>query len=440
MMLLLVFLFLAVLGSPVWGLYSTSSPVTQVGEKDWKKEVMQHDGIVIVEFYAPWCGHCKSLAPEYEKAAKTLKGVVKVVAVDATVDGGLAQKHGVQGYPTLKVFGSDKRKPTDYNGQRTSDAIVTEMMKATNQLVKDRKAGKASSSGSGGSSNSKKAPPTGGGSGGGSKKGSAVIELTDTNFNALVMESADHWLVEFYAPWCGHCKNLAPEWEEAAKKLQGSVKLGAVDATVATDLASKYGIKGFPTIKLFSAGKKSKAKDYNGPREAQGIVEYALKTLDDAGVPINIPQVTGPAVFEDSCVKGAAKICVVVTVPHILDSGAKGRNKVIDTVAEAAKSFRGKPIAFVWTEAMAQPELESAIEVNQAYPSVSVISVEKKVFATMRTSWSGKNIAAFLNGILSGSEKKSALSAVPTVVKAATWDGKDAVAPKEEMSLEDIMA
>ena len=85
------------------------------------------------------------------------------------------------------------------------------MMRQANQLVKDRKKGKAppSSGGSKGSAEGAKKKPAGGsgggGGGGGSGKGksggSAVIELTETNFNALVMESNDQWLVEFYAPW-----------------------------------------------------------------------------------------------------------------------------------------------------------------------------------------------------------------------------------------------
>ena len=132
--------------------------------------------------------------------------------MDATEGGqSLAQKFGVQGFPTLKIFGADKKKPTDYNGQRTSDAIVSECMRAANQLVKDRKKGKTASSGGGaksggGGAKSGGSKPAGGsGSGGGGSKGSsggsAVVELTELNFNALVLESNDHWLVEFYAPW-----------------------------------------------------------------------------------------------------------------------------------------------------------------------------------------------------------------------------------------------
>jgi thioredoxin-like negative regulator of GroEL len=54
------------------------------------------------------------------------------------------------------------------------------------------------------------------------------------------------------APWCGHCKNLAPEWKKAAGELKGVAKLGAVDSTVHQRISSKYTIKGYPTIYVCS--------------------------------------------------------------------------------------------------------------------------------------------------------------------------------------------
>lgn len=422
-----VFIFLSFLAA-VSALYSAKSDVVQAGDNDFKNVVLKDPGIVVVEFYAPWCGHCKSLAPEYDKAATILKGVAKVVAVDATVHQSLAQKYQIQGFPTVKVFGADKKSPVDYQGERTANGIVSEVMRQVNGLIKDRTGGKSKKS-----KGDKKSEKSG-------KKGkSNVIELTDANFDALVMESNDHWLVEFYAPWCGHCKQLAPEWEKAANRLAPEgVKLGAVDATVHTNLASKYGIKGFPTIKLFGAGPKGAPVDYQGARDSDAISEYALQTLDAAGAPVQIRELTSASIFEESCSGKNAKLCAVIFLPHILDSGAKGRNDYLDMFQEIAKSLRKMPLAYVWTEANAQPELENALSINGNFPTVAVLSLEKNIYAVNKLSWSKKNIQTFLNGAISGGEKVTKLSNQPTIAAVTAWDGKDGVLQVDEIPLSEL--
>ena len=81
-------------------------------------------------------------------------------------------------------------------------------------------------------------------------KKDVVVELNDDNFNHRVKDSQGVWIVEFYAPWCGHCKSLAPEYKKAAKALNGIVGVGAVDCDVHKSLCGQFGVRGFPTIKV----------------------------------------------------------------------------------------------------------------------------------------------------------------------------------------------
>jgi len=103
-----------------------------------------------------------------------------------------------------------------------------------------------------------------------------VLVLTDTNFDQAI---ADHEfvLVEFYAPWCGHCQSLEPEYAKAAEVLaekKSEVKLAKLDATAEKEIGTKFNIEGFPTLKFFRNGNPI---EYNGPREAKGIVNWLEK-------------------------------------------------------------------------------------------------------------------------------------------------------------------
>ncbi|KAG0198463.1 protein disulfide-isomerase precursor [Mortierella sp. GBA30] len=105
------------------------SDVLELTEKNFASSIKDQK-LMMVEFYAPWCGHCKALAPEYEIAATQLKEIgIPIAKVDCTVEKDLCQEQGVSGYPTLKVFRDGE--PSDYNSARKADAIVSYLKKQT---------------------------------------------------------------------------------------------------------------------------------------------------------------------------------------------------------------------------------------------------------------------------------------------------------------------
>jgi len=200
-----------------------------------------------VEFYAPWCGHCKKLAPDYEIVGDAFAKIndVIIAKVDGDKHKDLGGRYGVKGFPTLKFFPKGSKEPQDYSGGRDPQSIIDFV---NNKVGSHARIGKSTSD---------------------------VVILTPSNFDSIVLDTNKDVLVEFYAPWCGHCKKLVPIWDKLATAFKNdpNVIIANVDADKHKDLGSRYGVSGFPTLKFFPKGNKE-GKLYSGARELVDLVKY----------------------------------------------------------------------------------------------------------------------------------------------------------------------
>jgi protein disulfide-isomerase-like protein len=108
------------------------------------------------------------------------------------------------------------------------------------------------------------------------KEVSNVQHLTDSTFGSIVLDPTKAALVEFYAPWCGHCKSLAPTYKKLADAFVGEagVAIVAVDATENRATTEAYGVKGYPTLKWFPAGAGKEGVEYSGGRDLESFVAF----------------------------------------------------------------------------------------------------------------------------------------------------------------------
>ncbi|XP_048608690.1 protein disulfide-isomerase like 2-1 [Brassica napus] len=225
---------------------AVADDVVVLTDDSFEKEVGKDRG-VLVEFYAPWCGHCKKLAPEYEKLGASFKKAksILIAKVDCDEHKSVCTKYGVSGYPTIQWFPKGSLEPQKYEGARNAEALAEYVNKEGGTNVKLAAA-----------------PQN-------------VVVLTPDNFDEIVLDQNKDVLVEFYAPWCGHCKSLAPVYEKVATvfKQEEGVVIANLDADAHKSLGEKYGVSGFPTLKFFPKDNKA-GQDYEGGRDLDDFVGF----------------------------------------------------------------------------------------------------------------------------------------------------------------------
>ncbi|CAM9420674.1 thioredoxin domain-containing protein 5 [Lampetra fluviatilis] len=236
---------------PQHGLYELTSG-------SFKEHVAE--GYHFIKFFAPWCGHCKALIPTWEQLASTFEysGKVKIAKVDCTAHQDICNENQVRGYPTLLWF-KDGEKVDQYRGKRDLDSLkvfvdtqiqIEPQDEVVLQQAEDE------------------------------EETSSVLVLNENNFDATVADGIT--FVKFYAPWCGHCKNLAPTWEDLAKKeFSGlsKVTIAKVDCTSEAQLCSKQHVRGYPTLLLYVGGKQ--VGEHEGARSLEALHSYVLSRARD---------------------------------------------------------------------------------------------------------------------------------------------------------------
>ncbi|KAF8591542.1 protein disulfide isomerase [Ramaria rubella] len=196
-------------------------------------------------------------------------------------------------------------------------------------------------------------------------EGSDVLDLDSANFEATVNPEA-LILVEFFAPWCGHCKALAPHYEEAATSLkEKNIPLAKVDCVDQAELCQKHGVSGYPCV--FRNGSPT---DYTGPRKADGIISYMIKQ--------SLPAVTDVTAENHEEFKNADKVVAIAYVSQTSDAPAPSFSMTADkhrddylfgvtTDPKAIAAAGVTPPAIVLYRQFDDPKI--------TYPSASVASV-----------------------------------------------------------------
>ena len=259
-----LFILFITLYSSSLSFFENNTQVILLNSTNFEKEVLDSKELWLIIFYAPWCGHCKAFSPEFEKAAKALKGIFKLGAVNADSEKDLSKEYEIESYPTVKFFGLHKDSPIEYEGERTAEDVIDYMFEKAKKIANARIGKKKEK---------KKETKI--------EDGEVVI-LDDDNFEDVVLKREELWMVAFYAPWCGHCKKLLPEWDKAAYDLKSNkkIKFGKLDATV--NKKSAQGISGVPTIKAY-VGKSGNKKEvvYSGERESSWLEKFAEDLLNN---------------------------------------------------------------------------------------------------------------------------------------------------------------
>jgi thiol-disulfide isomerase/thioredoxin len=245
---------------PVWGEGEASGKVIFMNDKHFDSYKIRNSGSSFLTFfYAPWCGHCKAMKPEFAKAS--LETEVPLLAMDCTSDGqATCNSYDVTGYPTIKFFQGGEA--SEFSGARTKSGILKFLKKKDpnwkpepfeNKVPEDWNATEG-----------------------------LVIHMDDDHFEDYSKEQGKRFVAFFYAPWCGHCRASKDGYSVASTKFRRSMPFLAIDCTdQGSATCTKYKIDSYPQFKYFEHGNEPENIEVAGDSRSSGtFISFVEKKLD----------------------------------------------------------------------------------------------------------------------------------------------------------------
>ncbi|THH32163.1 hypothetical protein EUX98_g2007 [Antrodiella citrinella] len=249
-------------------------------------------GLWFIEHFSPYCGHCRKFAPTWEQLVDDYGSQadpgIRLAQVNCAVHGDLCKENNVDGYPQMNLYRDGQfvdtyKKARDFDlltayldeyiepketvepeptlSSSTPDLPIAtldtkELIAATFKLPEEKTY----------------------------NPGGNVVILNEKSFTETIADG--HVFVKFYAPWCGHCKKLAPLWTELARNMRGKLTVAEVNCEEQGSLCRDQGVTGYPMLFYYPNGRATKM-EYTGGRRLEQLVAFSERLSGPPVLPLN---------------------------------------------------------------------------------------------------------------------------------------------------------